>query len=287
METFELRYFLAAAESESVISAATKLSVSSPAISRAISRLEEELGIQLFERKGRNIVLSAAGKDFQRKASRIIADLDDLKAQFKPTDYTPVSLIGTEFGLSAFLNGILGNLNRSGSKFSFEIKTSESSKTVESSVLDGESRLGIISRAPSSGLAGKRLGMIRSRVYIGKKHPLYLKAKRGEIPIAELLEYDFASFLSPSFLESENALSPDGWRDDKFKRKVAFKSDSVPALLSIVDAGGFVGYFPEHLALGHELLHVNVSGCPYKCETSGYLIARDPNELSWMKWLFK
>jgi hypothetical protein len=82
-------------------------------------------------------------------------------------------------------------------------------------------------------------------------------------------------------------LSPDGWRDDKFKRKVAFKSDSVPALVSIVEAGKFVGYFPEHLALGRDLTHVKVSGCPYKCETLGYLIARNSNELGWMKWLFK
>jgi LysR family transcriptional activator of glutamate synthase operon len=286
METYELRYFLAAAESESINKAAACLSVSSPAVSRAISRLEEELGIQLFERKGRNVVLSPSGKDFQRRASRIIGDLDELKSHFKPSDHIPVSLAGTEFGVSAFLCDLIEVLNQSQMKFSFEIKSSESSKAVERSVLDGEARLGIMSRPPSQGLSAKKLGTYLSKVYVGKKHPLFSPAKRRAIPIEELLTHEFVSFLGPSFLEAENALYPDGWREDKFKRRVTLKAESIHTALSVVERGRYVGYFPELLAVGRELAHLKVTGCPYRCETSGYLIARDPSEFGWMKRLF-
>ena len=57
METFEIRYFLAAAATENLQTAAQALSLSPPAISRAISRLETELGVKLFNRVGRNIEL--------------------------------------------------------------------------------------------------------------------------------------------------------------------------------------------------------------------------------------
>lgn len=286
METFELRYFLAAAESESIGTAAARLSVSSPAISRAISRLEEELGVQLFEKKGRNVILSSCGKDFQRRASRIVGDLDELKSHFKPSDHIPVSLVGTEFGLSAFLCDLLEDLRGLPTKFIFEVKSGNSSKEVERAVSDGKARLGVVSKVPSAGLSSRKLGTYFSKIYVGKGHPLFSIAKHRTVPMDELLKFEFVSFLEASFFEAESTLYPDGWREDKFKRIITFKTESVHSALTAVERGGYVGYFPESLAVGRDLMHVKVTGCPYRCETSGYLIARASNEFGWMKRLF-
>src|SRR5207248_11162721 len=49
-------------------------------VSRGVARLEEELGVQLFERVGRRIVLSSHGKQLQRKASRLVEEIDDPSA---------------------------------------------------------------------------------------------------------------------------------------------------------------------------------------------------------------
>ena len=62
MEYNRIRYFIAVAKYQNMTRAAEELHVAEPAISQAVKRLSNELGIRLFERKGRNIVLTADGK---------------------------------------------------------------------------------------------------------------------------------------------------------------------------------------------------------------------------------
>ena len=61
MELLQLRYFLAVAESEHMTNTAKQLHIAQPALTQSIHRLEQELGVSLFERAGRGIHLSPAG----------------------------------------------------------------------------------------------------------------------------------------------------------------------------------------------------------------------------------
>ena len=76
MELSQLRAFLAAAQYENMTRAAESLHVTQPALSRTIARLEQELGVQLFEKSGRNTTLTAFGKDFLACAERTLGTLD-------------------------------------------------------------------------------------------------------------------------------------------------------------------------------------------------------------------
>jgi LysR family hydrogen peroxide-inducible transcriptional activator len=79
MELFQLRYFLKAAEREGFTRAAEELGVSQPALSRAIGNLEAELGQPLFERQGRRVALTDAGRLLQSRAQQVVALLEDAK----------------------------------------------------------------------------------------------------------------------------------------------------------------------------------------------------------------
>ncbi len=72
MELRHLRYFVAVAEEENVSRAAAKLHVSQPGISRQIHDLEDEIGFLLFERKGKSVRLTVAGKIFFGEARDIL-----------------------------------------------------------------------------------------------------------------------------------------------------------------------------------------------------------------------
>ena len=62
----QLRYFRVLADTEHYTKAADVLNIAQPSLSRAIALLEEELGVLLFTRRGRNVVLTDAGRAFLR-----------------------------------------------------------------------------------------------------------------------------------------------------------------------------------------------------------------------------
>ncbi|PTL37742.1 LysR family transcriptional regulator [Alkalicoccus saliphilus] len=76
MDEQQLRYFVTAAEMEHITKAAETLSVSQPALSRAVTRLERELGAPLFERHGRSVSVTSFGKEFLKRSRRILQEFD-------------------------------------------------------------------------------------------------------------------------------------------------------------------------------------------------------------------
>jgi DNA-binding transcriptional LysR family regulator len=79
MELQQLKYFREVAKREHVTRAAEKLFVSQSAISRAVSQLEEELGISLFYRQGRAVVLSRYGRVFLEHVTQALSILENGK----------------------------------------------------------------------------------------------------------------------------------------------------------------------------------------------------------------
>lgn len=83
MELRQLRYFVEVAEREHVSEAAEHLHIAQSAISRQIARLEEELGVMLFEKVGRNIQLTPIGKIFLIHAKTAIKAIEFAKYQIE------------------------------------------------------------------------------------------------------------------------------------------------------------------------------------------------------------
>ncbi|MCZ4280266.1 LysR family transcriptional regulator [Kiloniella laminariae] len=76
-----LRYFVAVAEHGSIREAARQLNIASSAVNRQILGLEEEFGLQFFERVGRRLRLSEAGELLLRHARSVLTDFDVLSEQ--------------------------------------------------------------------------------------------------------------------------------------------------------------------------------------------------------------
>ena len=76
MKLYHLRYFVTLAHLEHYTKAAEQLAITQPSLSCAISSLEDELGVKLFEKSGRNITLTKYGRAFLKDVEISLAHLD-------------------------------------------------------------------------------------------------------------------------------------------------------------------------------------------------------------------
>lgn len=76
MELRHLRYFVAVAEHKSIRLASDRIHVTQPAVSRQIHDLEEELGLELFNRHPRGLTLTTAGESFLFDVRKLMNDLE-------------------------------------------------------------------------------------------------------------------------------------------------------------------------------------------------------------------
>lgn len=76
MNLYHIRYFVTLAHVKHYTNAAKMLCITQPSLSHAIAQLEEELGVQLFEKNGRNTTLTKVGEEFLVYAQRTLETLD-------------------------------------------------------------------------------------------------------------------------------------------------------------------------------------------------------------------
>ncbi|KWX78561.1 LysR family transcriptional regulator [Paenibacillus riograndensis] len=83
MELLQLQYFLVVARLEHVTEAARSLHVTQSSLSKTIGRLEEDLGVPLFDRVGRKLRLNEYGNKFLRRAERALFELEQGKQELR------------------------------------------------------------------------------------------------------------------------------------------------------------------------------------------------------------
>lgn len=83
MELHQLQYVIQVAEYLNFSRAAERLCVTQPTLSHQISKLEDEFGVTLFERKTRSVKLTPAGEKFVEQAKKVMAELDILRSEMQ------------------------------------------------------------------------------------------------------------------------------------------------------------------------------------------------------------
>src|SRR5271156_5043407 len=83
MELRHLRYFVAVAEALNFTKAATRQRVAQPALSRQVSDLEDELGVDLLKRTSHGVLLTAEGKLFLEEVQGILKRAEESVAKVR------------------------------------------------------------------------------------------------------------------------------------------------------------------------------------------------------------
>jgi DNA-binding transcriptional LysR family regulator len=111
MDLRSLAYFVEVAETQNFSRAATRLNRTQPALSRGIQQLESELGVKLFERSGKRVVVTSNGKALLNQARLVLEQANALgqKAELLAAGKTGVLRIGSTVN---FIERVLPELLR-------------------------------------------------------------------------------------------------------------------------------------------------------------------------------
>lgn len=86
MDIRQLRYFLAIAKEEQITRAAKALNMEQPPLSRQLRLMETELGVKLFDRVGKHLILTQAGYVLETRAKNLLHQLDETLVEVKEID---------------------------------------------------------------------------------------------------------------------------------------------------------------------------------------------------------
>lgn len=241
MEFRQIRYFLEIVHRGSFVSAASGLGLTQPALSRQISLLERELGVELLDRQGREIRITAAGEQFRERAIEL-QELWKATRESVRTEDEPLSgeySISTGGTIAAFLlPTLLKKIKETHPELTFRIYEGDARQTRES-LLNGETDLGIITRELETRDLISRPFFTDTLVpVVGLDHPL---ASRRKMKLSDLREFDFVLFHAGSSIRQTMNRTLRSI-DSTFIPRASMELRSLESVLKCVQAGLGVGY---------------------------------------------
>lgn len=234
----QLKYAIAISKSSSMREAATKLFISQPALSAAVAELEQEIGVEIFERTNKGIQVTPEGKGFLDYAKKVISQYDVLEERYlsenRHKEYFSVSTQHYTFAIRSFTSTVK-NFNTE--QYEFNIHETKTNKVLEH-VRDMKSEVGVVSYTADSEKVLKKLlkkyqlefiPLMRrdTYVYFWNGHEL---ANRKEISVDELGDYPCVSFEQNS--ENDFYLNEEALANYPFKKLI--KSDDRATSMQII-----------------------------------------------------
>ena len=209
--------------------------------------------------------------------------------QIKDTDalqWMAVSFGVAEVLLAKVAPKMIAQIRKTQSKAKF-IFLARGEAEAERLVRNNEVHLALTTGEVPSDLSSKKLFDTVFSTVVGHEHPLYKYAKAGKIvPVADVLKYPFVSIDAPILGGTGKSQSLDGWRDDKFPRRIDFVVSSLRLLEELVVNATAIAYLPAYFAEQIQVGALKISDCPYSCKQSVRLFCRDHKQAGWMNQLF-
>ena len=236
-----LKVFQVVTEEGSFSRAGQKLRRTQPAISLALKRLEEDLGVQLIDRSTRTMYLTDAGKlladysnRFQGLESKLATDLVELR------DLQAGKLtIGANESAALYLLGPLEEFRRKHTSINIELRRSQSSHIPEY-VLDGSLELGAISYDPMDPkLTVFNLYQDRLTFIVSPQHQL---AKRRHISIKELGQ---ETFIAHNVVSPYRARVIEAFRNHQVPLNMAIEMPTIETIRRLVQQNLGVAFLPK------------------------------------------
>jgi LysR family transcriptional activator of glutamate synthase operon len=254
MNLQHLIYFQALAHYQHMALTAERLDITQPTLSYAIRRLEDELGVPLFEKEGRNIKLSIYGATFLKYVEKSLSALDDGKTKLK--DLSSGNSGEIRLGVSSiisdlFLAKMIGDFKKEHSEtdidFSIERAAGEPLLfQLENEQLD----IGLLTLADAASTQRKwqdlqTLPLVNLRLVaiIPKSYPL---AQAKKVTLSQLAPYSILTFSKDSGIRQRLDRL---WQRKSIRPNVRLETNSISVISAMVADGQGVAIVPRDASL--------------------------------------
>ncbi len=260
MDTQNLRAFIAVARSESFSLAADHLHLTQPAISKRISLLEEQLAMRLFDRIGRQVSLTEAGRTLLPRATHILEEIEqatqairDLSSDIRGELHLVTS---HHIGLHR-LPAVLRAFNHSYPAVQLDIQFMDSQQAYEK-ILSGNFDLGIVTQAPKTDeqICSETVWKDLLVFVASKSHAL---SKLSTLTLDELSHYPA---LLPETKFYTALIVENLFRKSGLNLKTIMSTNYLETIKALITAGYAWGVLPEIMLTDKSLVRLPVKCAP-------------------------
>lgn len=238
METLRLRHFKTVVEAGGLMKANELLGITGGGLSKSIKALEEELGLELFQQKGRGLELTEIGEEFYRRipaALKVIDDLVELK-EIKKEKEQVIKFASFEVFTTYFLGEFISDYL---SSEIVEVREAIPGK-MEQLVANGSSDFGITYEPiPCKGIEFLKVSKIKMGIYTNSKSQLHK---------SDVMQIPFVVPIAPLQGAPSGVKGLDGWPDHLFERNIQFRVEMMETALQLTRKGVAASFIPNFVA---------------------------------------
>ena len=235
MDIQKLKYFYVTAKLEHITQASEIIHIAQPSLTQAIHALEEELGVPLFQKQGRRVVLTEYGKHLKARLDVLLPEFDKLPAEMEQLKNSINKTIKLNIlAASSFvINAIVGYKKKNPDAV-FDFEQNELKHDCDIFITTN----GAIIDSPKPCLRQK---VIEEKIFLAvPKTSKY--AQMESINLADVKE---ESFIMLSSTRLFGVICNKLCQKAGFYPKILFESDAPVAVQNIIGTGAGVAFWPE------------------------------------------
>lgn len=250
MNLQHLVYFKALAKYQHMALTAERLDITQPTLSYVIRKLEDELGVPLFEKEGRNIKLSLYGAEFLKYVSQSLDALNEGKARLRDlaTGNSGTILLGASpIVADKLLSQMLAAFHSIHENNDISFKISQAPTDVLLNQLEAEKMdLALVSLTDAAKVGRKwqdlQISPLVNQHLVAIMPADLALATEAKVTLKQLAQYNMITFSKRSSLRRRLERL---WNRKNIKPRINLETDSVDVIVSLVAQRQGVALIPE------------------------------------------
>ncbi len=239
----ELRYFCVTAEVLHYTRAANLLYISQPSLSYALNKLEKELGVPLFEKQGKKVLLTKYGEEFLPYAKRALAELSAGTDRLQEMKLPSAGIINLGYIYSVSFSILPDFVNsyymyQGNQQTAFRFRQGMAGELIEQ-LLSGSLDLLIAGKPDIASI--DCLPIYRQELFLAVP-PTHRLAEHGAVSLSDISEENFISITHDAYiyhqLESQ-------FKEASITPKIVFEADEYSSIAASLATGAGVAIVPK------------------------------------------